>query len=73
MKGKGGEWTIEDLNKFLTNPKAIVPGTNMKFAGLPRGSERADMINYLHTTGGQPGAAAQGRGSAPMHPVRRVQ
>src|SRR6185295_20275295 len=41
MKAKGGTWTIEELNTYLTNPRAMVPGTSMSFAGLPRGSERA--------------------------------
>ena len=54
MKGKGGEWTYDDLNKYLANPKAFVPGTNMQFAGLNRGSERADLINYLHTLADNP-------------------
>ena len=25
MKAKGGKWTFDDLNKFLTNPKAMSP------------------------------------------------
>ena len=41
--------------------RAIVPGTNMTFAGLPRGSERADVIAYLNSHVGQSGAAAEGR------------
>src|SRR5262249_49185859 len=28
MKGKGGEWSIDDINTFITNPKAFVPGTS---------------------------------------------
>ena len=55
MKAKGGQWTYDDLNTYLTNPKAFVPGTNMQFAGLSRGSERADLINYLHTLADNPG------------------
>ena len=42
LKAKGGNWTIDDLNQFIANPKGMVPGTNMTFAGMPRGSERAD-------------------------------
>ena len=34
MKAKGGEWTFDELNKFLTNPKGYIPGTAMGFAGL---------------------------------------
>jgi cytochrome c len=54
MKGKGGNWTIEDLNVFLTNPKAMVPGTKMTFGGLPRGSERADVIAFLNSKSDSP-------------------
>ena len=60
MKGKGGNWTVEDLDHFLQNPKGFVPGTNMSFAGVPRGSERADVIAYPELQVGQPGAAAEG-------------
>src|SRR5579871_629229 len=54
MKAKGGEWTIADLNKFLTSPKEFVPGTKMTFAGLPRGSQRADVIAYLNSLSDNP-------------------
>ena len=54
MKTKGGNWTFQDLNTFLTNPRAFVPGTKMTFAGLPRGSERADVIAYLNTLSDNP-------------------
>ncbi|MFL6792511.1 MAG: c-type cytochrome [Bradyrhizobium sp.] len=54
MKAKGGTWTDEDLNKFLANPKAFIPGTAMGFAGIPKDGERADVIAYLHTLADQP-------------------
>jgi cytochrome c len=54
MKGKGGNWTFDELNKFLANPKGYVPGTAMTFAGLPRDPQRADVINYLHTLADKP-------------------
>ena len=54
MKAKGGTWTFDDLNKFLANPKGFVPGTTMGFAGLPRDSERADVIAYLNTLSDNP-------------------
>ena len=54
MKAKGGEWSIDDLNKFLTSPKEFVPGTKMTFAGLPRGSQRADVIAYLNSLADNP-------------------
>jgi cytochrome c len=54
MKGKGGTWTDDDLNKFLTNPKAFIPGTAMGFAGIQKDSQRADVIAYLHTLSDNP-------------------
>lgn len=54
MKAKGGTWTFDDLNKFLTNPKGFVPGTAMGFAGVPKDSERADIIAYLNSNSEHP-------------------
>src|SRR5438445_1615228 len=54
MKAKGGTWTDDDLNKFIANPKAFVPGTAMGFAGITKDSERADVIAYLHTLSDNP-------------------
>ena len=54
MKAKGGDWSIDELNKFLTNPQGYIPGINMRFAGLPRGNQRADVIDYLNTLSDNP-------------------
>ncbi len=54
MKAQKGEWTPDDLDKYLLNPKAMVPGTNMTFAGIPRGKERADLITYMNTKSDKP-------------------
>ena len=43
------EWTPEALQEFLTNPKGVVPGTKMSFAGLKDPQDRADLISYLQT------------------------
>jgi cytochrome c len=54
MKGKGGTWTYDELNKFIDNPKGYIPGTAMGFAGIQKDSERADVIDYLHTLSDNP-------------------
>ena len=54
IKGKGGNWTVEDLDTFLAAPAEYAPGTKMSFAGIPRGSERADLITYLNSKSDNP-------------------
>ena len=54
MKAKGGKWTYDELDKFLTNPRGYIPGTAMTFAGLRNDQQRADVIDYLHTLSDNP-------------------
>jgi cytochrome c len=54
IKAKAGDWTYDDLNKFIANPKGYIPGTAMGFAGIQKDSERADVIDYLHTLADNP-------------------
>jgi cytochrome c len=54
MKAKGGTWTFDDLNQFIANPKGFIPGTAMGFAGIPKDSERADVIAYLNSLSDHP-------------------
>lgn len=54
LKGKPGDWTVDDLNKFIANPKGYIPGTAMGFAGIQKDSERADVIAYLNSLADSP-------------------
>jgi cytochrome c len=54
IKAKGGTWTIDDLNKFIANPKGYIPGTAMGFAGIQKDSERADVLAYLNSLADSP-------------------
>ena len=47
MKAKGGDWTYEDLNTFITKPSAYVSGTKMTYPGEPDEQKRADIEAYL--------------------------
>ncbi len=48
IKSSGITWTGPQLDHFLTNPAAAVPGTAMPM-NIPDAKERADVIAYLGT------------------------
>lgn len=54
LKAKGGNWTFDALNKWLTDPRADVPGTAMTFAGLQSEKQRADVVAYLDSLSKSP-------------------
>ena len=51
MKAAALTWTPAGLDKYITNPKATVPGNKMIFAGLPNATDRANLIAYLRNPG----------------------
>jgi cytochrome c len=54
-RGKAGEkWSLDDLDKFLANPKGFVNGTAMGFAGLSDPGDRAAVIAYLNSMSDAP-------------------
>jgi cytochrome c len=48
LKSSGLTWDPATLDKWLTNPSALVPGTKMFFR-LDAAQDRADVISYLAT------------------------
>lgn len=54
LKEKGGAWTYQELNLFLYNPRAYLPGTKMSFAGIKNTQDRADLIAYLRGQSASP-------------------
>jgi cytochrome c len=53
LKASTVVWTAANLDKFLTSPRDVVPGTNM-IIKLPKPQDRADVIIYLATLKGNP-------------------
>lgn len=45
----GAVWSAEELDAFLTKPRAYAKGTKMSFAGLRKEDDRANVIAYLST------------------------
>lgn len=77
LKALGGTWTFDKLNKWITDPRAMVPGTAMTFAGLSSEKQRADVIAYLDSLSKTPvplpkasgaPAAANTPAAAPANP-----
>ena len=54
LKGKAGKWDFDQLNLWLTSPKAYAPGTKMTFAGLSNPQDRANVIAYLNVQSDHP-------------------
>ena len=48
-KGADITWNAAILDKYLTAPREVVPGTIMTYAGLKDETKRADLIAYLET------------------------
>ncbi|MES0172578.1 cytochrome c family protein [Mesorhizobium sp. M0006] len=51
MKGLGVVWTPDNLDKFLTRPASMVPGTMMAFPGVKKDDDRKALIEYLANPG----------------------
>jgi cytochrome c len=49
MKSANKDWDAQNLDQYLSNPRALVPGTKMIFAGLKNEADRQNIIAYLGT------------------------
>lgn len=49
MKSFGKEWTPQELDTYLADPRKLVPGTKMVFPGLKKEDDRENVIAYLET------------------------
>jgi cytochrome c len=67
LKAVTGTWTFDELNKWITDPRAMVPGTAMTFAGLSSEKQRADVIAYLDSLSKSP-VPLPTASSAPANP-----
>lgn len=45
----GFVWTGPKLDEYLKNPRGVIPGTTMAFAGVRQDADRANLIEYLKT------------------------
>jgi cytochrome c2 len=47
MKAAGGTWTAENLDTYLANPQAAIPGTVMAFEGVVDAATRKELVDFL--------------------------
>lgn len=51
LLASGIHWTPERIDAYVQAPKTIIPGGKMKFDGLSKAGERADLIDFLTQSG----------------------
>jgi cytochrome c2 len=49
MENSGLTWNQANLDRYLADPKGVVPGTKMAYPGLKDAAKRRAMIDYLKT------------------------
>ena len=47
MKNSGLTWNQPTLDRYLTDPRGVVPGTKMAFGGVADAAKRQAIIDYL--------------------------
>ena len=85
LKQSGVVWNQDNLDRWLTNPAALIPGSNMTFAGIDDRKARADLIAFLRLasegkasstgetqSGGMMGGHGQMHNLKHMEPAYRV-
>jgi cytochrome c len=65
MRAKGGKWSFDELDKFLTHPQGYIPGTKMTFGGIDNAEQRGDLIAYLRTLSDHPAPLPEAAAATP--------
>lgn len=47
MLAAEGDWSPENLYRFIENPRGYLPGTTMAYSGMRRSEDRANLIAYI--------------------------
>ena len=49
MRGSGLTWDAATLDAYIADPRRLVPGTKMSFAGVRSAEDRAAIVAYLES------------------------
>lgn len=66
MKHVNVVWNAEMLDRWLSNPEGLIPGTSMTFQGLRESKARQDVIAYLEAVSEGKASAKESRGGGMM-------
>lgn len=47
MKALGVAWDADKIDQWIANPRTMVPGTKMTYAGMESPKDRTDVVAYL--------------------------
>lgn len=47
LKASGVTWNADQIDRWITDPRKVVPGTKMTYAGMADAKSRTDLIAYL--------------------------
>ncbi len=61
MKNSRIVWNDKTLNRFLSAPLAMVPGSSMTYDGVPDPRDRADLLAYLRQANDTPACSTLAR------------
>ncbi len=50
----GGTWGYEELDDWIENPRAFIPGNKMAYGGIRDAQDRADLILYMRDNTANP-------------------
>ncbi|MFN4130528.1 MAG: c-type cytochrome [Paracoccaceae bacterium] len=54
MGNDGLTWTLQTLDAYIENPKALMSGTRMNYRGMSDATDRADLMAFLRDYSDQP-------------------
>lgn len=57
LKSLGVTWDAASLDKWITDPRSVDPGTKMTYVGMKDAKDRTDVIAYLKTVTSPPPAS----------------
>jgi len=66
LKKAGLIWDGPTLDRWLTNPAALIPGNRMTFPGIADANTRADLLAYLKAAGSGEATAKPSAGNGMM-------